>query len=54
MKQKTITLTENQFELLESMIAENEETFTTGSDHELGGELMEDIYIQLQKIFQRF
>jgi len=54
MKSKTITLTENQFDLLESMIAENEELFSNGSDHELGGELMDNIYIQLQEIFSRF
>ena len=51
MKLKTITLTQNQFDLLESMIAENEELFSNGSDHKLGGELMDDIYIQLQEIF---
>ena len=54
MKTKTIKLTENQFDLLESMIADNEELFSNGSDHELGGELMDDIYSQLQEIFKSF
>lgn len=50
MKSYTITLTENEYLLLESIVADSEVSYTDDElDFEIGGELANDLYACIQR-----
>jgi hypothetical protein len=53
MKTYTITLTENEYLLLESIVADSEVSYTDDDhDYEVGGEMANDLYANIQEKFE--